>query len=85
MFPCDTRGRSVDGGEEEEDKCPALEEKGDGEEEEKEEECLVYAVEEEETEWIKVRFVDQIQIKPNAALTFLVLVVPFLIAPVPVV
>ena len=38
--------------------------------ENKEEECLAYIVEEEETEWSKVRFFNQIQTKTNAYLTY---------------
>jgi hypothetical protein len=38
--------------------------------EDKEEERLAYTVEEEETEWSKVRFFNQIQTKTNASLTY---------------
>ena len=81
FFPCNARGRPGDNEEEEEEENrPVLKEE---KEKEEEEERLAYAVEEEETEWSKVRFSDQIQMKKNPVLTCPILVTLILPAPVP--
>ena len=55
---------------EEKEERAAIEEEEGVKDKEGQDERITCAVEEEETEWNKVRFFDQIQTKTNATLTF---------------